>query len=408
MNRFESIKLQNIRKRLSLISIVTIIFIVSFFILKSNNKLKVIPTIQNINVPGKLSLTVPKNCRIYAVGTVNDGILIKHNAHKEWPLASLTKLMTAYIILKKHPLKEGENGPKIKITQRDLDEYLKFKKERQSVAKVFAGEILSERKLLEGMLIPSANNFAYILAKWNSGNIENFVKDMNKTAATIGLKNTHYVGPAGAKDANVSDAIDQFLLAKKIMKIKTFKHIVRMPQTYIPKEGVVYNVNYDLGKDGIQGIKTGSSSRALGNFIFYAVKHKVNMLGVLLGVNGKEPLMNALKDAKSIAKQLSSELFKKNIVKKGEEVGLLKIDKRKTKLIATKSLSITEYPGIRINFSISIKKHTTLPIKSHQKIGYLNVSIGKTKKKIPLETSGSINKPSIVDKIRHIYKLVNI
>jgi len=113
------------------------------------------------------------------------------------------------------------------------------------------------------------------------------------------------------------------------MKIKVFKHIVAMLQTYIPKEGIVYNVNYDLGTYGIEGIKTGTSSRALGNFIFYAVKHNIHILGVLLGVSGKEPLMDALKDAKYIIKQFSGELFKRNIVKKDEEVGLLEVNNKK-------------------------------------------------------------------------------
>lgn len=409
MKKLNNIELNKTKKRLIFLALLLIVIsLIGFWLLKPNNKLKVLLAIKNINIPGKLILKIPKNDKIYAIGTLNDGILIEHEANKEWPLASLTKMMTAYIVLKDHPLKEGAEGPKINITQKDVEEYEKFKKEGQSIAKVANNESLSERKLLEGMLIPSANNFAYILARWDSGNVKNFVHKMNKTAVFLGLKNTHYVGPAGAKAQNISTALNQFTLAKKVMEIKVFKHIVAMPQTYIPKEGVVYNVNYDLGTYGIEGIKTGTSSRALGNFIFYAVKHNIHILGVLLGVSGKEPLMDALKDAKYIIKQFSGELFKRNIVKKDEEVGLLEVNNKKTKLIATKSLSITEYPGLKINFSISIKHHLKFPVNPNQKIGYLEISFNGTKRQVPIVTTSKINKPSITDKIHDIYKTINI
>lgn len=409
MKKLNNVELNKTKKRLISLALLFItISLIGFWLLKPNNKLKVLLTIKNINIPGKLILEVSKNDKIYAIGTLNDGILIEHKANKEWPLASLTKMMTAYIVLKDHPLKEGTEGPRVNITQSDVEEYEKFKKEGQSVAKVVNNESLSERKLVEGMLIPSANNFAYILARWDSGNVENFVRKMNKTASLLGLENTHYVGPAGAKAQNISTALNQFMLAKKVMEIRAFKHIVAMPQTYIPKEGIVYNVDYDLGKDGIEGIKTGTSSRALGNFIFYAVKHNIHMLGVLLGVNGEEPLIDALKDAKYIIKQFSGELFKRNIVKKDEEVGLLEINNKKVKLIATKSLSITEYPGLKVSFSISIKHHLKLPINSNQKIGYLEISLNNMKRQIPIATTSKISKPSITDKIHDVYKAINI
>jgi len=93
-----------------------------FDFLKPNNKLKVLLTIKNINIPGKLILKIPKNDKIYAIGTLNDGILIEHEANKEWPLASLTKMMTAYIVLKDHPTKKRGRRSKNNITRKDVEE----------------------------------------------------------------------------------------------------------------------------------------------------------------------------------------------------------------------------------------------------------------------------------------------
>ncbi len=386
-----------------------IFFILCLWLFKPYPKPKFILTLKNQHILGRLDINIPKNARIYAVGTLKDGILIYKNPTKEWPLASLTKLMTAYVMLKHHPLKEGQNGPKIPITNEEVKEYIKFKNDGDSVAKVFKKESLSERKLLEGMLIPSANNYAYILAKWDAGNVENFVKDMNKNAKELGLKHTHYTGPAGAKASNISDAFDQYRLAQRLMSIKTFKHIVEMPQIHIPKKGIVYNVNYDLGHDGIEGIKTGTSSRALGDFIFYAKRHNVNILGVLLGVYGKRPLMDALKDAKLITNGISQDLFKVDLIKKGEIIGYAKsLKNKKTNLIALKSLSLTEYPTMDISYSLDIEKHIKLPIKVDQQIGYLIVKYAEHIQKIPISITKTIKAPSLEDRIANIYHLLNV
>ena len=100
--------------------------------------------------------------------------------------------------------------------------------------------------------------------------------------------------------------------------------------------------------------------------------------------------------------------LKEIFVKKDEEVGLLEVNNKKTKLIATKSLSITEYHGLKINFSISIKHHLKFPVNPNQKIGYLEISFNGIKRQVPIATTSKINKPSITDKIHDIYKTINI
>ena len=107
-----------------------------------------------------------------------------------------------------------------------------------------AGEKLTERQMLEALLLPSANNIATVLAKWDSGSVTAFVDKMNKTAQELGMKNTHYEDPAGINLSTQSTALDQLLIAEQAMKIDTFKDIVRMNQATLPVAGTVYNVNY--------------------------------------------------------------------------------------------------------------------------------------------------------------------
>ena len=68
--------------------------------------------------------------------------------------------MTAYLVLRDHPLKPDENGPSITMTQTDLDDFETDTVEDEANAKVTVGEVLTEHQLLEGLLVHSANNFA--------------------------------------------------------------------------------------------------------------------------------------------------------------------------------------------------------------------------------------------------------
>src|SRR5438045_9692439 len=77
--------------------------------------------------------------------------------------------MTGLIVLEDHKLKKGESGPTITITDADVQSYQSDLQEQQSVVRVVAGEPLTELQLLQGMLIPSANNFAQTPARCVAG-----------------------------------------------------------------------------------------------------------------------------------------------------------------------------------------------------------------------------------------------
>ena len=126
---------------------------------------------------GSLNIMWPPNTQ-YAIAVQNEGLIEKSPNQNPFPTASVAKIMTAYIILKDHPLKFDENGPTLTITNNDVQEYLADKKNGQSVVKVKAGEKLNERQMLEALLLPSANNIATILARWDLGSVRNFVEKL--------------------------------------------------------------------------------------------------------------------------------------------------------------------------------------------------------------------------------------
>jgi D-alanyl-D-alanine carboxypeptidase (penicillin-binding protein 5/6) len=157
----------------------------------------------------------------------------------------------------------------------------------QSTMPVAVGEELDEYQLLEGLLLPSANNIAAILASYDAGTVAAFVVKMNAAARALHMDHTDYTDPSGFMPTTVSTAADQLRLAKVAMRTPVFARIVGMKSAVLPVAGTVTNYNGLVGKDGFIGIKTGSESKAGGCLAFADRRrvggHRVMIVGVVLG-----------------------------------------------------------------------------------------------------------------------------
>jgi len=101
------------------------------------------------------------------------------------PIASVAKVMTAYLVLRDHPLRRGQDGPTITLTDADVADTDRRRGRQESVVSIAAGEQLTEREALLALLLPSANNIAAVLTRWDAGSVERFVARMNATEARI-------------------------------------------------------------------------------------------------------------------------------------------------------------------------------------------------------------------------------
>ncbi|MEU5161117.1 D-alanyl-D-alanine carboxypeptidase [Streptomyces sp. NPDC020875] len=208
------------------------------------------------------------------------------------PIASVTKVMTAYVLLKEHPLKGGSTGPGIVADQQAADEAFSAV---ESAAPVLAGHTYTQRELLEIMMVSSANNVARLLARWDAGGQEAFVDKMNRTAAELGMADTTYTGVSGIESDTRSTADDQMKLARAAMKDPAFRAIVAMPAVTPPGGVRIPNTNKLLGRDGVIGLKTGSSTPAGGNLVWAATQNIAGtprlVIGVVLGQRaGRAPV----------------------------------------------------------------------------------------------------------------------
>jgi len=301
-------------------------------------------------------------------------------------IASLAKMMTAYQVLHDHPLGATGAGPKMRVTAADVADYRKRVKGQQSVLRVEAGERLSEHTALEALLIPSANNVAAILARWDAGSMQAFVKKMNATARSMGLTQTHYADPDGTSPATVSTAADQLVLAQKAMAIPTFAKIVREPAATFPIAGTVFNYNYMIGHHGFIGIKTGSDAAAGGCWAFAArraVDGKPTIVyGVVLGQHAKKTgalIQPALNLGRRLADATPGVVKRVTLVNAGTDVGTLTATWRSdVRLVTQRAISVVAAPGQKYPATLRLRAPGSHSVAEGAVVGTLTVAGAST------------------------------
>ena len=337
------------------------------------------------------------------VGLPGIGLLGTHGGSRPVPIASLAKIMTAYVVLRDHPLPAGGSGPVVTVTAADAVTYASDQQQGQSVVAVTPGEKLTERQALEAMLIPSGNNIASMLARWDAGSEAAFVAKMNAQARSLGMSGTRYADASGADPATVSTASDQFLLTVRALQIPVFRQIVAMPQVTLPVAGVAYNVNAALGQDGIVGVKTGSTSQAGGCLSFAAVRtvagSQVTIVGVVLGVQATaaqpSELDGAISASENLLASVGGDLEHVQVVRPGAVFG--RVSSAWTTgpaAVAATGVSVTAWPGMPVTVTVT-PRPLAHAISQGQPLAEGTVTVGSDVSRITLAASQAAPAPSV-------------
>lgn len=295
------------------------------------------------------------------VGVLGVGTLGSSGGDRAVPIASLTKMMTAYLVLADHPLTGADQGPSITITAADVAAEAADAAVGQSVLKVAAGEQITERQALEGLLIPSANNIGTVLARWDGGSDSAFVARMNSEAMKLGMAKTHYGDPAGIDATTVSDAEDQVKLAVRAMENPVFAETVALPQITLPVAGTVFNYDFLIGHDGIIGIKTGSTQQAGGCFVFAAARSIAGIptviVGAVLGQRGGSIIQAALKASLTLIDGAAASLHPVSVsLPHGGVVARIQAPwARPVTVAAPGQWSILGWPGLTLPIRVSLR-----------------------------------------------------
>ncbi|MET8343671.1 D-alanyl-D-alanine carboxypeptidase family protein [Streptomyces microflavus] len=339
------------------------------------------------------------------------GSLGSEGAQKPAPIASVAKVMTAYVILQEHPLKGDEEGETITADQKAEDE---SKNADESTAPLTKGQQLTQRQMLQLLMIPSGNNAARLLARWDAGSEDKFIDKMNDAAKDLGMTGSTYTDPSGLKKTTVSTATDQLKLAQAVMRNDVFRKIVDMPEIEIKGiDGKIYNNNTLLLEPGVSGIKTGSSTPAGGNLLWSAntvVDGKT--LWIYGAVMGQQAGTGRVYDSLTLSLTNSLKLIKgaqeaptsTTVVKKGDVVGY--VDNgfgAQTPVIATKNLKAVGWAGLEVELKVTDSgKGIAHAAKSGSEVGMVTVGTGTGKVTAPVVLQDDLTEPAFGDKLTRI------
>jgi D-alanyl-D-alanine carboxypeptidase (penicillin-binding protein 5/6) len=338
-----------------------------------------------------------------AIGLPRIGLLGVHGGSRPVPIASLAKIMTAYVVLGGHPLPAGGAGPAITVTAADAAAYAGDQRRGESVVRVVPGERLTERQALEALLIPSGNNIAALLARWDTGSEGVFVAKMNARARQLGLRGTRYADASGADPATVSTANDQFALTLRALQIPAFRQIVAMPQVTLPVAGLAYNVNAALGHDGIVGVKTGSTSQAGGCLAFAAIRtvagSPVMIVGVVLGVQATaaqpSELSGVISASENLLGSVAAGLEHFQVVRPGTVLGQVSgAWTAGPAAVAATGVSVTAWPGTPVTVTVT-PRQLGHAVRRGQPVARATVTIGSYLSHITLNASQDAPAPSV-------------
>ncbi|MCI0383833.1 serine hydrolase [Streptomyces sp. CNQ085] len=336
------------------------------------------------------------------------GSLGSYGEERPVPIASVAKVMTAYVILRDHPLKAGEEGPRIPVdAQAEKDAGLSAQGE--STVEVTEGEEITLSEALHALMIASANNVARLLARWDSGGSEEaFVEKMNAAAEELGMENTTYTDASGLREDTVSTAADQVELGKKVMDYEAFREIVKKP-SYEDRNGVSHrNWNGLVPYNRAVGIKTGTTTAAGGNLLFAGEKEVGGttqlIVGAVMSQHKPSIIDTVVAESRELLISAQEVLRSERIVAKGDVVGYVDDGLGgRTQVVATEDVSAVGWSGLEVELALTDGgkgvPHTAAPGDT---VGTLTVGSGPGQVKVPVAVRGELAEPDAGTRLTRI------
>jgi D-alanyl-D-alanine carboxypeptidase (penicillin-binding protein 5/6) len=318
--------------------------------------------------------------------------LAAHDPSQERSIASTTKLMTAYIALQKLRL-----GQKLKVPPYQPAP-------AESVAGLTTGEHLTVRDLLLAMMLPSANDAAETVAVGVGGSVDDFVGEMNSTAADLGLDDTHYSNPIGLDDiGNYSSAADLATLASRLLEDKRFRDIVSQPEAdlesgAIPRHVVTRNTLM-LSDPTVDGVKTGHPLDAGYVLVASAKRRGVPLLSVVLGAPS-EAARDA--DSEELLDYGYSLYDERSPFSPGDELAtaMARYEDDPLALVAGGSVSVRARADQDLETKVDAPMEVEGPIDEGERLGRATVTLdGRVVGRVPVVAASAVAAPTFVDRL---------
>lgn len=309
--------------------------------------------------------------------------------------------MTAYVILRAHPLVLGASGPSLSISPADVHHFQVEQAANDSVLPVAAGEHLTEYQLLEALLLPSADNIAEILARWDAGSVPAFVAKMNATARRLGMGSTTYADASGLDPRTVSTPADLIRVTEAALRLPVFAAIVAKTSAVLPVAGRVTNYNTLLGEDGIVGVKTGWTPSSGGVLVFAARRtvagRSLMIVGAVMGQRRGYQLLTALTVSWRLVVATERVLTVQRVLTAGTVVGTLRLPWiRRPVPVVTGDLTVRGWQGLGGTMSLQWRRaRWHWPAAAGVVVGRLTARFGTEQMTVPVRLGQRVPAPTL-------------
>ena len=326
------------------------------------------------------------------------------------PIASITKLITALVILDASPLASADDpGPTITFGETDHDLYDEYYVQGATIAPMPAGTSMSLHDALAVMLIPSASNYAEALSSRIFGSQYAFLGATRDWLASHGLTGTTITEPTGISPRNTSTPADLLAIAKLAAANPAIAQIVATASVSIPGAGQLHNTNSLLGTAGITGLKTGNLGEGSHNLLYTATldvgaTDPLAVTGVVLGGASRESVNAAVIAALD---SIRSGFHQVPAATDGQEVGSISTPWGSTAtLVIGETASIFTWSDTPIELTMDIETPPTY--RDGTVVGSVTWTAGPNTVTAPVKIVGTIDPPTEWWRLTHPSELGSV
>ena len=320
-------------------------------------------------------------------------VLTTHAGNAELPIASTTKLMTAYVAMKELPL------DKIVRAQPYDAEY------GESLMGLRAGEPISVRDLIYGLILRSGNDAAHTLAVAAAGSEPRFVAEMNRYAAALGLSHTHYANPIGLdQKGNYSSALDLMTLTRRLLAIPAFARIADSRTAVLrsvhPRRRIATINELLLMAPWVTGVKTGHTFGALYVLVGSGQRSGVSLISAVVGTWTDEERFD---DSLELLEWGFSQYQRRLPVRRGQDLAepAIRYSGGQLPLRAERSLRAGVRRGQQLDLRVRAPGEVEGPVRAGARLGRAVVYVdGRRVGAVALRASRAVPEASLFDRVR--------
>jgi D-alanyl-D-alanine carboxypeptidase (penicillin-binding protein 5/6) len=367
----------------------------------------VIPPAAQIALPVEGAYAVSITGADDYLGPTASGIWASGGGDGPRPLASISKVITALVVLNAKPLADTTDpGPTITFDRADHALYDKYYVLGATIAAMPTGSSMSQRQALEAMLIVSASNYAEAVSTWAYGSQSAFVRAAKDWLAANGLTGTTIVEPTGIDPRNVSTPTDLIALARIAMANPVVAQIAGMTSLNVPNIPPALNTNTLLGVDGITGLKTGTLEESGSNLLFTATMdvgtgEPLGIVGVILGSYSRDSVNL---DVRALLGSIRDGFHTVTLGEAGDEVGTYStLWGESARIVLGETAAVLTWSDTPVEATFTTTSLTTGA--DGDTVGSVTWTVGPDTVTVPLVLDGTIEPPDAWWRLTHPFDL---